>query len=551
MHSPNSASIRRQHTLWVWVLVLLVVFCWPKTYGPSVNVVPFAVGLFAVALAGLLFRPTIPTVPAAWLVMLVALAWWGPGTELLSKTGLLAAAAATAILISLGCSAAQQRHTLRALVDAILFAMVFHVAASWLQFFDVEHTLYPLVNLNPTIRPFGNFRQPNHLGTFSVLGLLAAWWRYRRGLDTAPATAVLALLACSGVVLSGSRTALVELVAVSICLLLWFRHGNAFERAVFVAAPLWVWLMTLGLQALLVMGTGDFQAVVERESSSLNLRVRYALDAWQLALKHPWWGVGWGELGRARFTELQGQNLQENTLNAHNLLLHLAAELGLLGATLVLVPALAMFWRLRPWVSQRTTHPTEDRTDAHWAWLVLVALATHSLTEYPLWYMPFLLPAAFAVGLLMGQRPPRQQRMLPQIVAPVLASTLALGTTLALLDYAHVCTAYTPQGQSLADPQKALDIQGTVLFQHYADRALLERVPLTPERVPEVLALTDRMMSRGPNNLLLWVRLNALCAAGQHTEGRLLASRFQAVSPGAYAQYRRMQGVDALRRCGL
>jgi len=96
-----------------------------------------------------------------------------------------------------------------------------------------------------------------------------------------------------------------------------------------------------------------------------------------------------------------------------------------------------------------------------------------------------------------------------------------------------------------------LAIQDTVLFRHYADRAWLERIPMTPERVPQTLAATERLLTSGPNTLLLWVRLAALCESQQHAEAQSLAQRFATLYPEAHARYARLKGPAALQRCGI
>lgn len=542
---------------WAWTLPLLVVFCWPLTRGPSAQVTPFSVGLFAVALAGLVFRPQAARAPLWWLAGVVALAWLGPGTELLSKTALLAAAAAAAVLFGMGRTASQRPDLLRAMVSATVLAMVFHSFAAWLQFFDLERALYPLVNLNPSPRAIGNLRQSNHLGTFAVLGLVGTWWRHRRGLDDTAVSAFLALLAYSCVVLSGSRTAVLEVVAVAICLALWRGPRSRLEWLVFLAGPLWVWAMDHGLQGLSALLTHDFQALKARNIGTFSIRWTHWGEAWQLALNHPVLGVGWGELGRARFLELPLQQHQVNTLNAHNLVLHALAEMGLVGGTLCLAPIFWVLWRLRPWARDLPAPHQANPVDFRWGWLVLVAVGLHSLTEYPLWYMPFIIPTAFVFGLLMAglPQPARGGTDTPGTVSGrsvgALSAGLVLATGLALLDYRHVSTAYGPGGRSLPDQTLALRIQDTVLFRHYADRALLERVPMTPERVPELLAATERLLSHGPNTLLLWVRLAALCESRRYVEAQWLDQRFRTLYPKAHEQHARLRGPAALQACGL
>jgi hypothetical protein len=66
---------------WAWTLPTLVVFCWPWVLGPSLTVVPFAVGLLAVALAGMVLRPAMPLAPLGWLAAVVGVAWLSGGGD--------------------------------------------------------------------------------------------------------------------------------------------------------------------------------------------------------------------------------------------------------------------------------------------------------------------------------------------------------------------------------------------------------------------------------------------------------------------------------------
>jgi O-antigen polymerase len=243
-------------------------------------------------------------------------------------------------------------------------------------------------------------------------------------------------------------------------------------------------------------------------------------------------------------------------VNAHNLVLQLLAEVGFLGTTLIL--ALVAWLLLSRW--PRRTPPNHSPaqiatanpalTDTAWAWLALAVVGLHSLVEYPLWYVPFLLPTAFAVGLLMGgvSTPTRH---LPALATTVGALALLACTVLALVDHAKVSTAFGPAGRSLEDPDAALAVQGTVLFRHYADRALLERLPATPENTPQMLAATARLLQGGPNTLLLWVRLSALCDTGRNAEAWILATRFKALFSEAHARFKTLKGPSALAQCGI
>lgn len=538
---------------WAWAMPMLIVMCWPLVLGPSLTVVPFAAGLLAAALVGMVFRPTLPLASLGWLALVVVVAWLSGGSDMGYLAGLLAAAAACGVLLGMGHGAFNRPQITQAFVGALVLAMAWHVAVAWLQWFDLERAFHPLANMNHTSRPYGNLRQPNHLASFALMGLVGVWWRHQRGLDARSVTVLLALLACSGIALSGSRTGLLATVAVSAGLVLLLRRPGRFVWCVFFVAPLWVILIAWGVTQLPLAAGVDSEALMARGSSSLSVRFAYWAEAWELALRHPLLGVGWGELGRARFELLPPQQGLQNTINAHNLVLHLLAELGFLGATAVLAPVARLLWRRHPWrrVQVPGNQSARDTSDLTWAWLVLVVAALHSLSEYPLWYMPFLIPTAYAFGLLLASAPdPRGGRLSGRAMASGAAALLAC-TVLALVDYAHVSTAFGPSGRSLDEPARAWAVQDTVLFQRYADRALLERVPATASNLPQVLAATSRLLSGGPNTLLLWVRLSALCEAGRKAEAGALDARFKALYPVGHARFVSMKNPVERVQCGL
>ena len=121
------------------------------------------------------------------------------------------------------------------------------------------------------------------------------------------------------------------------------------------------------------------------------------LRIWRAAIlmlrDFPLFGIGFRQFGWHHF-ELNGQMPEPRMLgftdHAHNLLLHVLAEFGLVGFAL-----LAGFALL--WVAGLVRQP---RTPAHWwIWAVALVLGVHSMLEYPLWYAFFLGVTAVVLGL--------------------------------------------------------------------------------------------------------------------------------------------------------
>ena len=113
--------------------------------------------------------------------------------------------------------------------------------------------------------------------------------------------------------------------------------------------------------------------------------------AWRLFLQAPWLGQGFGQFDWGYFTLGHAlPELPDRIDNAHNLILQLLAELGLLPVLMVL--AGLGFWLVG-------FLKTNKSLEGWWLLALLAILGLHSLVEYPLWYSYFLGIAAVLLGL--------------------------------------------------------------------------------------------------------------------------------------------------------
>jgi hypothetical protein len=130
------------------------------------------------------------------------------------------------------------------------------------------------------------------------------------------------------------------------------------------------------------------------EAQSSGIRLYLWREAWHIFTQFPMLGAGFGQFAWQHFLwvpQLQAIGVTGLYNNAHNLIMQLAAEMGIAGVA-VLLASLAL------WLRQSVQ---SERSVYHWwAYMVLAILGIHSLLEYPLWYAYFLGVAAFAIGLL-------------------------------------------------------------------------------------------------------------------------------------------------------
>lgn len=277
-----------------------------------------------------------------------------------------------------------------------------------------------------TVQSFGNLGQPNHFADYMALATgsllyLRANQSLPRLAFAALATAFLATLA-----LSGSRSGWLYLAAFFILAAIrQRRHPSGENRrllsaclmllpafAVIQAAMHWL-LPLLGGTPHLLPTEHLFQQV-----SGASVRRRLWCDAVQMFIAHPWLGVGYGRFAWHSFllagTHAAGE-FSQPAEHAHNLPLHLLAELGISAGVLLLACAWA-------WIKGAT--PQKSSLEHWWMWGLLAVLGIHSLLEYPLWYSYFLGIAA----VLLGAGETRTLHPdFSRIGRPALAAMLGLG----------------------------------------------------------------------------------------------------------------------------
>lgn len=538
------STLRRSLLLSLSVLLVLN-FAWPRSVLPSILVTPFLMGVFTVAAFGVALRPPLPRHAGLWFCVVLLAVALGPDPEPLALVGLAVAGLCAWITIALGQQVMGEAKLLTGFMWVLVFGMLLNVAVAWMQYFDVERMFYPFVSQNDSDRPYGSLRQANHLATFSVIGLLSVWWLFRERLLTSRSVVLLALIALSGVALSASRTGMLELVVLSCFFLLWRKRDNTLEFLLFVLAPVWTYVLIELLQALTLLIGTDLDGIRGRDMMSVSIRFFYWQEAWTLALLHPVAGVGWGNLGAARLLEIPFNPLSHNTTNAHNLILHLLAETGFATTFLALAPVVWLLCRRPPWRAVNAS--------AQWAWMVIAVVGLHSLLEYPIWYMNFLIPTAFAFGVLFAAQPVAVQPSpsLPGVLAAWMGAVLLLASAWAFVDYMRVASIFKEDGRASADLSEVASVQNTLLFRYYADRALVERVPLNDSNAAEMLKVTDRLLKEGPNPLVLWVRLEALCRTGDSLRALETAAFFRKAFPKSHAEFMEMNSPVVLRACGF
>ena len=495
------------------------------------------------------------------LLLLAALAaplWTGlPWSLALSGAGLIGAAALTAQVAAALQQAGHGRDVFRAFCIGLVVAGLASSAIGIVEVFVPDWADGDWI-ASTTIpgRAVGNMRQPNHLSSLLLWGLIAAVWLgqtrvLRKGLDT-----LAALLFIFVIVLSGSRTGAVGMLMLAV----WGgldRRLARHLRVLLLLAPVayaafWFATSAWADYSQHVFG-GETRFSAKGDISSS----RYGIWANTLSLirMHPWAGVGFGEFNFAwTLTPFPGRPVAFFD-HTHNLLLQFAVELGLPLTALVTAGfGWALLRALIDALQARADPDPEQAPLRRAAFMMVFMVCVHSLLEYPLWYAYFLLPAAFALGLGLAQRaavapeaseasetaadpaakdamtaaPPgvrtRRKTTRPLLIGALL---LWLGGVASVYDYARVVVIFAPPEGAAPLAQRIVDGRRSWFFTHHADYA-----GATTAAADEAPPGTSLLAFRGAVHYLLDSRLmtawaNALNDAGEIDRARYVAARLR------------------------
>lgn len=380
-------------------------------------------------------------------------------------------------------------------------------------------------------RAVGNLRQPNHLASLLLWGLIA-WvpvaqtgrWLCRAA--SWSVAAVIGLLLVLALVLTASRTGAVGILALAI----WGgidRRLKGKVRAGLLASPL-LYLACWGLMVLWSHQTGHVFGGETRVGGDGKDVSASRFGLWQntltLILAHPWKGVGFGEFGMAWMLTPLPQRPTALYDHAHNLLLHLAVELGVPAAVLLMA---LLAWALWQAVQRAWRLAGDEGVVARAVSVMLLVIGLHSLLEYPLWYNYFLLPTAWAWGLCLrqsgsgGASPTELAR--PKVGIVVLGLVMVVGALWMQWDYRGVAAIWLPSDNTLTQQQRIARGQTSVVFSHFADYVAALKTEPPSQAIALFSSAAPAMLD--PPLMEAWAK--ALDGTGQTDKARYLVERLR------------------------
>jgi len=453
----------------IWsVLALSVLFAtWRSTRG---------LPLTALAPAGLAF------------VVLLQLAVAPPLNPILSFGAIMALLAATGI-VGLAARSKDVRGVVEAIAVGVIVGALLTVTIELLQLFNVRSIPPDLMSQSPQPpdrRMWGNLNQANQVASYLAMGLAACMFLMyrlaRRNWLVLPI--VVALLV--GMALTFSRTAWIHITVVGVLSGLLHKGERRGLRSWLSAAIPLIGLV-LCYQLCNVLIAYANQVMHLDLPTSLGGRMVHGVSdraplwnhAWHMFLAHPWIGGGWGDYAYNQYVQTDVLGNVIMSMNAHNIVLDLLAKVGLAGLFAVVLPCVGLL--VAVWKRKLTPEHA-------FFYAVILILGAHSLLEYPLHYIYFLFPFAFALGWI-DDRVLRKPS--PKMMWTLTTTFIVCGAALLLKlwpDYKIAEVLYYSPGNYQAT-LKAYEKNRLTLLTPYATLAVAMNAAVSADFAPVIVAI--------------------------------------------------------------
>ncbi len=367
---------------------------------------------------------------------------------------------------------------------------------------------------------YGNVAQPNHYANYITLGLISVGLLYQRNLIKLPYLALILTPLLFVLTLSGSRSSLLYLLGVSL-LAFWLVIKNRqmkkiayFMLAVLIGSALMHLLVLLPFLA----GSGDetnaWSRLINSDTSG-SIRIYLWHEAILMFMQQPFLGVGFGQFAWNHSEWLP--ILKPNSIsglynNAHNVVLQLAAETGLLGLLVLLGGAGAWAWGLRRVSVFGSAH--------WWGYSIILVLCIHGSLEYPLWYLYFISILALLLGIFDETAYRLELRNLGRVSIALILSMALISIVQMQITYRELKAALSIQSisgvsqeNSMRTYQSLYLLRNGALLSPYANLYLASYIDVSPQNLEQKVALNYKVVRFIPTSDAMY-RQSFLLAQG-------------------------------------
>ena len=333
------------------------------------------------------------------------------------------------------------------------------------QWLDVERYIPGMTQLIGN-RPYGNFAQPNNMGTFLFLSLLASFYLYEKQKLKTALLAMCAVLLLIGMAMSQSRTIWIG----GLCVLLY----AGYQQYRGVLRLKWYWLMLwLGLFITFAMTIPMLSQLLAQMSGvevtkTINLAARKdmsRLAIWQQmlhAIAHqPLWGYGWNQTSVA-YTVISDYFQGPVWIrSAHNMVLDLLVWNGIVLGTPILAYLSYLGYQL---------HQAVRSTEAAIGILMVGVFLIHAMLEFPQNYAYFLLPIGFVIGIILSSHLKLKSYLITPLYLQLTWIIAAVLTLLVVRDYQIAVVQLNQSMRYEKSPEKMTNHQQLYVLEEFERR---------------------------------------------------------------------------------
>ena len=417
--------------------------------------------------------------------------------------------------------------TVRRIAWAVILTGVVNSGLQLTQVFGFDLQLYPFVVpliARSACRVYGNVAQANQASLVAWLSIAAVL--YLAGTHRMPlriGTLLITLLLFSSA-LTVSRMAWLFLgIAAALVLFLRAWPAPSGRARWFIVSMLGFGfvLASIAVGELLPFAQPGCATALERFGDSSEPGTVIRSELWRLAIQiwsmSPWIGTGAGSfLPKAYELAPHDRHLPLDAY-AHNSGLQILAEFGLIGAGVV--AAMFLLWLVSLY---RHRHQLGAADAIVLAWLGVIGV--HSMLEFPLWYMYFLLLFGLLLGMLIRPEWNLSVRRAPMVATlGSMVAVVMIGSIIVLQEYrklerAHVMVTMKIEMKAVSTPQvisRILEVADQVhLYRPYVEHLLSLIVPLTRDSLEEKIRNSDRLLHRFPQISTMAQRATLAVLAG-------------------------------------
>lgn len=484
----------------------------------------------AVAVLGLTWAskvglPKIVVAPFALIgVLLLQLVVATPLNPFFSFAATIFLVAAVAVA-GLGARSRDLPGTVEVIAGALVLGGLLTVGIELLQLFRVPGLPESFFSPTPSgtgRRMWGNLNQPNHVASYLAFGLAASLFLAHKCRRARIPLAVAVLLLLLGMSLTVSRITWLHIAVVG-GLAGWVAAAGerGLRKWVIACVPLVGLVVAYQICNWLVAYANILwhldlpTSLDERMQQGVGLRKFLWTHAWHIFLAHPWLGGGWGDYAWNQYVQTDVLGHVEMSLNAHNIVLDLLAKLGVVGLLAVALPFLALVrtaWKRRPSPEQA------------FFYAIILVMAGHSMLEYPLDYLYFLLPFAFALGYVDERTLRKPSSSMSWVLMGVFAVCAAVLAGRMWVDYKSVERLYYSHDSAQAEVQR-YQVSGQMLLVPYASLAIANNIAVTAETAPVMAMIEHQVVQFYPGSSTVQRWAVALAYQGKTDEAVLQVRR--------------------------